>query len=84
VTVVATGLGGQQFKSREPETIEKPMRLVRNATTGQAEPGFGGEDDLVTETGEGQTSTVETKDMFSHDENIDYLDIPAFLRNQAD
>jgi cell division protein FtsZ len=84
VTVVATGLGGHHFKSSKPETIERPIHLVRDGTTGQAEPVFSGEDEPGAETGEGRHRGADTKDLFAQDESIDYLDIPAFLRNQAD
>ena len=84
VTVVATGLGGQQFKSK-PKPVEKPMRLVRNATTGQTEPSFaGGEDNLDQSETARESRAAEPKDLFAPNESIDYLDIPAFLRNQAD
>lgn len=84
VTVVATGLGEACARS---QPVESNLTLVRNGTTGQAEPVFAGE-----ETGHASTpsvpeppvETAETSDMFSSQEDVDYLDIPAFLRNQAD
>jgi cell division protein FtsZ len=86
VTVVATGLGDSAVKRKPAEPIEKTIHVVRNGTTGMAEPGHAeGEDygQQADNTGAGQTEG-ETSDMFTHDANIDYLDIPAFLRNQAD
>lgn len=78
VTVVATGLGDSHVKRKPIEPIEKTIHVVRNGTTGQPEPAYmGGEE-------KGQQATAETTDMFSPDASIDYLDIPAFLRNQAD
>jgi len=82
VTVVATGLGDSQVKRKPVEKVEKTMHMVRNGTTGQPEPAYMG--------GEGQPHTggiqgnPETTDLFDRDTSIDYLDIPAFLRNQAD
>jgi cell division protein FtsZ len=79
VTVVATGLG-EANSATQP--IENTMQLVKNGTTGQAEPMFAGEPD--TETVTENVGEAETNDMFSNPENIDYLDIPSFLRVQAD
>jgi len=83
VTVVATGLGERhvQHGSRE-----KSLKVVRNGTTGQAEPMFAETEDSPHEAGnkEGRAGGKETADMFSRQENIDYLDIPSFLRIQAD
>jgi cell division protein FtsZ len=84
VTVVATGLG-EKITHAQPH--ENRMQLVRNGTTGQAEPIYG--EETVTETVEDAPSnpTVDEAgpdDMFSRQENIDYLDIPSFLRIQAD
>jgi cell division protein FtsZ len=86
VTVVATGLGDSKKKRKPVEASEKPMRVVRNGTTGQPEQNYmGGEDPLNIPVTEGHQQTgAETKDLFSPDASIDYLDIPAFLRNQAD
>lgn len=86
VTVVATGLGDSQVKRKPVEPIEKTIHVVRNGTTGMAEPGHAdGEDYIRQEDNTGSaTAEGETSDMFTHDANIDYLDIPAFLRNQAD
>ena len=87
VTVVATGLGGKPVRQAKPaEPVEKTMRVVRNGTTGQPEPAY--MDDEVYHAGSGshrgQHVDLDTSDLFSQGENIDYLDIPAFLRNQAD
>jgi len=49
------------------------------------EPGFGNENHGHNPELMGQRrNEPETTDMFAQDGNIDYLDIPAFLRNQAD
>ncbi|GMR14922.1 MAG: cell division protein FtsZ [Gammaproteobacteria bacterium] len=85
VTVVATGLGGSHIKRKQHEPVEKTIHVVRNGTTGLAEPALRDQDH-----GHQPESMVKrhaepgTPDMFSQDRNIDYLDIPAFLRNQAD
>jgi cell division protein FtsZ len=82
VTVVATGLGDSGKQRKSMEELEAPMQIVRNGTTGMVEPhhmGDDGHDSMPT-----QTAESETSDMFTQDSNIDYLDIPAFLRNQAD
>jgi cell division protein FtsZ len=83
VTVVATGLGDSQKKRKPVEPVETQIHVVRNGTTGQVEPSYmGGEDPYNQATGE---ASAEPPDLFSSpDTSIDYLDIPAFLRNQAD
>ena len=60
--------------------------MVRNGTTGQAEPAFMGQEGHLNSTDDpgNQRTAAETTDMFSQGESLDYVDIPAFLRNQAD
>ncbi len=84
VTVVATGLGAARSHS---QPREKNLKLVMNGTTGQAEPMF--HDDVEADgedrrQSENPAAAAETSDMFSRQEDIDYLDIPSFLRIQAD
>jgi cell division protein FtsZ len=83
VTVVATGLG----ESRRAQVARKPpVRLVANGTTGRAdiEPlSLASSDDLAADR-ERRLAKMESKDLFDRQRNIDYLDIPSFLRNQAD
>ena len=81
VTVVATGLGDSQVKRNSDEDFEKTFQVVRrNGTTGQPEPGYSGEEALPT----ADNTAAESPDLFTPDGGIDYLDIPSFLRNQAD
>ncbi|MDX1460820.1 MAG: cell division protein FtsZ [Xanthomonadales bacterium] len=83
VTVVATGLGEQ----RRSQGHENNLQVVRNATTGEPEPGYGepGMASRATpEKGEAESDESKTGDMFTRQEDIDYLDIPSFLRIQAD
>ena len=100
VTVVATGLNrqaatlratGREHDRRERErepvaAVERPIRVVRNATTGAVDYG------AVTNRG---TGTIAGRATFTpgsepaapatpRPEVDDYLDIPAFLRRQAD
>ena len=86
VTVVATGLGDSHVKRKPVEPIEQTIHVVRNGTTGQPEPGYMGGDEHLhhPETADSHQAGAETTDMFAPDASIDYLDIPAFLRNQAD
>lgn len=86
VTVVATGLGDSQVKRKPVEPIEKTIHVVRNGTTGMVEPGLMDADahSQNIDNMRGQSEEAETTDMFTEDKSIDYLDIPAFLRNQAD
>ena len=88
VTVVATGLHNSQRKRQPPvkKAVETTIHVVRNGTTGQPEPGFSSEVEKrsnYAQAGRFQAD-AETTDMFAPDASIDYLDIPAFLRNQAD
>jgi cell division protein FtsZ len=87
VTVVATGLGNSHKKRAPVEPVEKrTIQVVRNGTTGQPEPAYMSSDDHYGNySSQGSKHTgAETVDLFSPDASIDYLDIPAFLRNQAD
>jgi cell division protein FtsZ len=84
VTVVATGLGE---KITNAQSRESSLQLVKNGTTGQSEPAFMEEPGAGVAQGhaEGaQAGDANTDDMFSSQEDIDYLDIPSFLRIQAD
>ena len=82
VTVVATGLGEVSRQSSEKESS---LQIVRNGTTGLSEPMLAeSRYERAQSAPSGPESPVETSDMFSSDEDIDYLDIPAFLRVQAD
>ena len=83
VTVVATGLGEPL---RSSLNRERPMQLVANGTTGRS--------DFVREADEAQTKAREaekqpvaeagSRELFGRQKDIDYLDIPSFLRTQAD
>ena len=86
VTVVATGLNDSQKKRQPVEPVEKNIQLVRNGTTGQPEPGFNNAAESLSDNARpgNREAEAETTDMFAQDSSIDYLDIPAFLRNQAD
>jgi len=101
VTVVATGLnravsrqalpsrGFEQHAQQRESMVRSPIKLVRNATTGQPDfdamanisepvvPNFGG-GSLRAGTSRSEPAAAE----FGSDSS--YLDIPAFLRRQAD
>jgi cell division protein FtsZ len=95
VTVVATGLNRaaarQSVRGTEREAFRTPIKLVRNATTGQ--PEFGHEDfepapaphqgfASALRGGRAEASSAPATADFGGDSS--YLDIPAFLRRQAD
>ncbi|MDX2427519.1 MAG: cell division protein FtsZ [Xanthomonadales bacterium] len=86
VTVVATGLNDSQRKRQPKEPVETTIHMVRNGTTGQPEPGFKDMSEQQNDLGgKGRfNEQADTTDMFAPDSKIDYLDIPSFLRNQAD
>jgi cell division protein FtsZ len=83
VTVVATGLGEA---IRASARRDNPVRLVANGTTGFAEA----EDLQPTDETDSlsdrdrRLNQAENSDLFSTQGDMDYLDIPSFLRNQAD
>ena len=88
VTVVATGLNRgavrQPVRSeREREAIiapRPPMRVVRNATTGEID--YSAVPSRMS--APARAPAVAEQAVAAADSQIDYLDIPAFLRRQAD
>jgi cell division protein FtsZ len=83
VTVVATGLGEPV---RSSLTREQPVRLVANGTTGSHEK-FPIEEMPVRDYDDGcdqRVTDTGSEDLFERQKDIDYLDIPSFLRTQAD
>jgi cell division protein FtsZ len=87
VTVVATGLGEPLRTTRPRETAfhEVPMQVVANGTDGRTEPVFS-EEELGRRVTATERPAMErgNDDLFTRQKDIDYLDIPSFLRNQAD
>jgi cell division protein FtsZ len=82
VTVVATGLGTEFPMAVETET---PIQIVRDGTTGNPQifPDAVIAEDAVY--GSGQAAIPqENNELFAPQEGMEYLDIPAFLRKQAD
>jgi cell division protein FtsZ len=81
VTVVATGLN--RMAARQParhearvETVQRaPVKLVRNATTGMVD---------MSALPAMDPAPVRARAEPAGDSSLDYLDIPAFLRRQAD
>jgi len=82
VTVVATGLGEP---ARSSITRDVPMRIVANGTTGGADF-IDSRKEPHTEARRESRSAAESesRDLFGRHRDIDYLDIPSFLRTQAD
>jgi cell division protein FtsZ len=82
VTVVATGLGEPAHSAL---TRKKPVRLVANGTTGRHEV-----ESLQESSGAEHAASARvapeagSRDLFGRQKDIDYLDIPSFLRTQAD
>ena len=97
VTVVATGLNRvacqQSVRGNERETVRAPIQLVRNGTTGMPEynamdaiaptamPSFGNLRGGAGATRSEPAAATAVADLGGSDS---YLDIPAFLRRQAD
>jgi len=79
VTVVATGLGEQKAKAMEP-----PMKVVRTGT--DSRPAFRAteESQANEDRSESRGDRRDSGKLYGEQKELDYLDIPAFLRNQAD
>ncbi|HSJ47714.1 MAG TPA: cell division protein FtsZ [Gammaproteobacteria bacterium] len=74
VTVVATGLGAQALQQKEP-----PMKLVERNKDGEVDY-----KDYEQPTIKRKRAVGEGLAPITSQEDLDYLDIPAFLRRQAD
>jgi cell division protein FtsZ len=83
VTVVATGLGGQM---RSALAREQPIRLVANGSNNQREMVRNEEPRGIDSNMDFRREVADTgrSDLFARQKDIDYLDIPSFLRTQAD
>lgn len=75
VTVVATGLGGQRVAVAKAPEVEAPQIEIVKKTV---------EIDYDEPTVIRQGKESQQKQVANGDVNMDYLDIPAFLRRQAD
>ncbi len=72
VTVVATGLGAQE------KFDERPVKLVQRNSSGTVDYGQLDRPTVIRNQAAGERHAV------GQDANLDYLDVPAFLRRQAD
>ncbi len=83
VTVVATGLGERRVIMNKRLSGESTMRLVGGADLNDGQPDYRemGRRPAIVRKKERGGSSVSTEAM---GEDMDYLDIPAFLRHQAD
>jgi cell division protein FtsZ len=79
VTVVATGLG-QRVRKRE----EKPMQIVRTGTDNQPIAAVEDEPEAEERPSAGADRQSRGHQRTVEQQEFEYLDIPAFLRNQAD
>jgi cell division protein FtsZ len=86
VTVVATGLGEHRPQLRAVDSAPRPLQ--KTGTTGDFEPGVA--DAVSQDDGPrfspppASDSMTESGGLFETQEDIDYFEVPAFLRNQAD
>lgn len=86
VTVVATGLGEQRPQLRAVDTTPRPMQ--KTGTTDDFDPQ--GLDATAREDGPrfspppATDTMTESAGLFETQDDIDYFEVPAFLRNQAD
>lgn len=79
VTVVATGLGEQDF--------ERPKKVVDNTQRQQVSPDAAvnySDFEKPAVSRRKALETGETDDMIGRSQDMEYLDIPAFIRRQAD
>jgi cell division protein FtsZ len=86
VTVVATGLGeGRRAREQAPAQDEPPMRLVANERAEAVMPDYRDMDrPAVYRKSHGSAAAAQAQPEPVGDADLDYLDIPAFLRRQAD
>jgi cell division protein FtsZ len=75
VTVVATGLGGRNVQREEP-----PVKLVQRTNNGEVDYGQYERPTVTRRQASGDRYATAPV----HDSDLEYLDIPAFLRRQAD
>ncbi|KXX63639.1 cell division protein FtsZ [Marichromatium gracile] len=80
VTVVATGLGGNRVKARRPGLQEPAMRLV-SGDGGEGAPDYR---ELDRRPAVSRKAGAQAASESVGESDLDYLDIPAFLRRQAD
>ncbi len=85
VTLVATGLGQEKQQAKVP-TEEKPaVEVMTDQRPPTTMPGsYEGLDTPTYIRQQGQRVSGDTVELPSDKENLDYLEIPAFLRRQAD
>jgi len=76
VTVVATGMGAKAV-------VNTPVKLVQKAAAGDVDYGVLDKPTVLRQT---KQETRETRfgAQPKNDMDLDYLDVPAFLRRQAD
>ncbi|WP_018276432.1 cell division protein FtsZ [Teredinibacter turnerae] len=81
VTVVATGLGAE-VKAEKPA----PAKVVDNTRTADGRPNYSALDKptVIRNTKTAASSAAAVAQLEEADKNLEYLDIPAFLRRQVD
>ncbi len=85
VTLVATGLGRDKIEASKPPVEEAPKVEAVAETKKPAMPGsYEGLDTPTYIRQQGQRVSGDTVEVPTDKESLDYLEIPAFLRRQAD
>ncbi|ACR13471.1 cell division protein FtsZ [Teredinibacter turnerae T7901] len=81
VTVVATGLGAE-VRAEKPT----PAKVVDNTRTADGRPNYSALDKptVIRNTKTAASSAAAVAQLEEADKNLEYLDIPAFLRRQVD
>lgn len=85
VTVVATGLGDTRKAAELPKPVKvEEIKSVKLVNSGILEPGTDDYRELDRPTVLRNGATARKSPVSGMEGNLDYLDIPAFLRRQAD
>ncbi len=80
VTVVATGLGAREHTAASPteSAVEPPVKLVQRNKNGEIDYGRLDRPTVM------RKQAAHGGQALPSESDLDYLDIPAFLRRQAD
>ncbi len=85
VTVVATGLGeGRRAREREAGKDESPLRVVASERGDSVIPDYTGMDRPTYVRNSHGSAALKAQADPNREADMDFLDIPAFLRRQAD
>ena len=84
VTVVATGLGSKEFRQDSDEVTEKPEAVAKDEVVKRQPEKAAAPAEKRERPAAVKRPSGGTRPKVKGDGNMDYLDVPAFLRRQAD